>query len=106
MFWDQKFYSEQVMDDILLLGSGSVDPHIFIDPDPEPGSQNVVALKAGLNTWNFWIVKIIIFVVFNFRSQKLENVSIALKFLENEGVHLVNIDSTGTPDSILKGLWA
>ena len=30
-----------------------------------------------------------------FRSQKLENVSIALKFLEAEGVHLVNIDSTG-----------
>ena len=26
--------------DILTLGSGSVDPHIFVDPDP--GSQNVV----------------------------------------------------------------
>jgi len=24
------------MDDILLLGSGFVDPHIFTDPDPEP----------------------------------------------------------------------
>ena len=25
----------------LPLGSGSVDPHIFADPDPEPGSQNL-----------------------------------------------------------------
>ena len=26
---------------ILPLGSGSVDPHIFSDPDPDPGSQNL-----------------------------------------------------------------
>ena len=38
----------------------------------------------------------------NFRSQKLENVSIALKFLETEGVHLVNIDSTHITDCKLK----
>ena len=25
----------------LHLGSGSVDPHIFADPDTDPGSQNV-----------------------------------------------------------------
>merc|ERR1712012_819608 len=37
-----------------------------------------------------------------FRSQKLENVSIALKFLENEGVYLVNIDSTHITDCKLK----
>ena len=37
-----------------------------------------------------------------FRSQKLENVSIALKFLETEGVHLVNIDSTHITDCKLK----
>merc|ERR1712142_1290602 len=37
-----------------------------------------------------------------FRSQKLENVSIALKFLETEGVHLVNIDSTDITDCKLK----
>jgi len=29
--------------DILPLGSGSVDPHIFSDPDP--GSQNLANLK-------------------------------------------------------------
>lgn len=38
----------------------------------------------------------------SFRSQKLENVSIALKFLETEGVHLVNIDSTHITDCKLK----
>ena len=27
--------------DILPLGSGSVDPHIFANPDPNPGSQNL-----------------------------------------------------------------
>lgn len=37
-----------------------------------------------------------------FRSQKLENVSIALKFLENEGVYLVNIDSFHITDCKLK----
>jgi len=30
----------QFLVDILPLGSGSVDPHIF--PDPDPGSQNLV----------------------------------------------------------------
>ena len=29
-----------VLVDILPLGSGSVDPHIFAHPDPDPGSQN------------------------------------------------------------------
>ena len=38
----------------------------------------------------------------NFRSQKLENVSIALKFLEQEDVTLVNIDSTHIVDCKLK----
>ena len=37
-----------------------------------------------------------------FRSQKLENVSIALNFLETEGVTLVNIDSTDITDCKLK----
>jgi hypothetical protein len=36
------------------------------------------------------------------RSQKLENVSIALQFLEREGVTLVNIDSTDIVDCKLK----
>ena len=27
--------------DILPLGSGSVDPHNFADPDLDPGSQNL-----------------------------------------------------------------
>ena len=31
----------QFLVDILPLGSGSVDPHIFGDPDPDPGSQNL-----------------------------------------------------------------
>ena len=30
------------MVDILPLGSGSVDPHIFADPDPDPNSRNIV----------------------------------------------------------------
>ena len=38
----------------------------------------------------------------NFRSQKLENVSIALEFLEREGITLVNIDSTDIVDCKLK----
>lgn len=37
-----------------------------------------------------------------FRSQKLENVSIALNFLEMEGITLVNIDSTDIVDCKLK----
>ena len=37
-----------------------------------------------------------------FRSQQLENVSIALNFLETEGVTLVNIDSTDITDCKLK----
>ena len=31
----------QFLVDILPLGSGSVDPHIFADPDPDPVSQNL-----------------------------------------------------------------
>ena len=31
----------QFLIDILPPGSGSVDPHIFADPDPDPGSQNL-----------------------------------------------------------------
>ena len=38
----------------------------------------------------------------NFRSQKLENVTIAFDFLEREGVTLVNIDSTDIVDCKLK----
>ncbi|XP_033213591.1 filamin-A isoform X3 [Belonocnema kinseyi] len=38
----------------------------------------------------------------NFRSQKLENVSVALKFLEDEGIRIVNIDSTDIVDCKLK----
>uniref|UniRef100_A0ABD2W3Y9 Calponin-homology (CH) domain-containing protein n=1 Tax=Trichogramma kaykai TaxID=54128 RepID=A0ABD2W3Y9_9HYME len=37
-----------------------------------------------------------------FRSQKLENVSVALKFLQNQGIRIVNIDSTDIVDSKLK----
>jgi len=31
----------QFLVDILTFGSGSVDQHIFADPDPDPGSQNL-----------------------------------------------------------------
>ncbi|XP_066588237.1 filamin-A isoform X2 [Prorops nasuta] len=37
-----------------------------------------------------------------FRSQKLENVSVALKFLDDEGIRIVNIDSTDIVDCKLK----
>ena len=37
-----------------------------------------------------------------FRSQKLENVNIALSFLERDGLTLVNIDSTDIVDGKLK----
>lgn len=37
-----------------------------------------------------------------FRSQKLENVSVAMKFLENEGIRIINIDSTDIVDCKLK----
>ncbi|KAK9301496.1 hypothetical protein QLX08_006128 [Tetragonisca angustula] len=37
-----------------------------------------------------------------FRSQKLENVSVALKFLDDEGIRIVNIGSTDIVDSKLK----
>lgn len=37
-----------------------------------------------------------------FRSQKLENVSVALKFLEREGIKIINIDSTDIVDCKLK----
>ena len=41
-------------------------------------------------------------MIFVHRSQKLENVSIALEFLEREGITLVNIDSTDIVDCKLK----
>ena len=31
----------QFLVDIFPLGSGSVDPHIFADPDPDPGSKKL-----------------------------------------------------------------
>jgi len=31
----------QFLVDILPLGSRSVDPHIFANPDPDPGNQNL-----------------------------------------------------------------
>ena len=34
----------QVLVDILPLGSGSVDPHICADSDPDPGIQNLLDL--------------------------------------------------------------
>ncbi|XP_076681202.1 filamin-A-like isoform X2 [Andrena cerasifolii] len=37
-----------------------------------------------------------------FRSQKLENVSVALKFLDDEGIRIVNIDSSDIVDGKLK----
>ncbi|KAL5283098.1 cher family protein [Megaselia abdita] len=37
-----------------------------------------------------------------FRSQKLENISVALKFLEDEGIKIVNIDSSDIVDCKLK----
>ncbi|XP_017847553.1 filamin-A isoform X2 [Drosophila busckii] len=37
-----------------------------------------------------------------FRSQKLENVSVALKFLQDEGIKIVNIDSSDIVDCKLK----
>lgn len=37
-----------------------------------------------------------------FRSQKLENVSVALKFLEREGIKIINIDSSDIVDCKLK----
>lgn len=37
-----------------------------------------------------------------FRSQKLENVSVALKFLDDEGIKIINIDSTDIVDCKLK----
>ncbi|XP_048512213.1 filamin-A isoform X4 [Athalia rosae] len=38
----------------------------------------------------------------NFRSQKLENVSVALKFLDDQGIRIVNIDSSDIVDCKLK----
>ena len=35
------FFCVQFLVDILPLGSGSVDPHIFANLDPDPGSQNL-----------------------------------------------------------------
>ena len=40
-FRSKNFFFLQLLVDILPLGSGSVDPHIFADPDPNPGSQNL-----------------------------------------------------------------
>ena len=41
-FRRKKDFFLQFLVDILPLGSGSVDPHIFADPDP--GSQNLADL--------------------------------------------------------------
>ncbi|XP_011298512.1 filamin-A isoform X4 [Fopius arisanus] len=38
----------------------------------------------------------------NFRSQKLENVAVALKFLDDQGIRIVNIDSSDIVDCKLK----
>ncbi len=34
-------FLKQFFIDILTIESGSVDQHIFADPDPDPGSQNL-----------------------------------------------------------------
>ena len=41
-FEREKYYFLQFLVDILPLGFGSVDMHIFADPDLDPGSQNPV----------------------------------------------------------------
>ena len=40
-FRDKKVFFLQFLVEILPLGSGSVDLHIFADPDSDPGSQNL-----------------------------------------------------------------
>ena len=40
-----KRFNLQFLVDILPLGSGSVDLHIFADPDQDPGSQNLGSLN-------------------------------------------------------------
>jgi len=45
-FWSKKDFFLQFLVDILPLGFGSVDPHIFADLDP--GSQNLADPKH----WN------------------------------------------------------
>ena len=39
--FESKFFFFQFLVDILPLGSGSVDLHVFAVPDPNPGSQNI-----------------------------------------------------------------
>ena len=40
-FSSKKVFFLQFLVDIFSLGSGSVDPHIFADPDLDPGRQNL-----------------------------------------------------------------
>ena len=40
-FSSKKVFFKKFFVNILPLGSGSVDPHIFADQDPDPGSQNL-----------------------------------------------------------------
>ena len=42
--------------DILPLGSGSVDLHIFADPDPDPGRQNVADLPDRVSKHYYYFV--------------------------------------------------
>ena len=37
----EKYFLLQFFVDILILGSGSVDPHIFANSNPDPGTRNV-----------------------------------------------------------------
>ena len=39
--FDSKTFILKFLVDILPLGSGSVNPHFFADPDPDPESQNL-----------------------------------------------------------------
>ena len=67
--------------------------------------KTIWLLLSCLTTWIqffFAFSYYIIMLLYCYRSQKLENVSIALEFLEREGITLVNIDSTDIVDCKLK----
>jgi len=54
--------------DILHLGSGSVDPHIFAEPGPDPGSQN---LADPTDPDPKHLLKVMKFMALNFRPSLL-----------------------------------
>ena len=74
MGFESKIFFLQFLVDIFSLVSEFVDPHIFADPDPDPGSQNLA--DPDPKHCSFLIKMLSFFFVFkkNFKGEDAEHI--------------------------------